>query len=210
MVAVLLSNLQLTSPTDVYRDLIIYTVAAVPSAFVCKYFLDLPALGRVGTTWTTTLFMAVSLIGFGIVCIVSTNSLPLPGEPFPNQTSLVIGSIVTSVLYNASQQVAATALWLLTPEMYRADYRTQMMGAGMALGRLTAMLAPLVSGALLTANTPYYNALPPFVAAGVLCIAACVCYLIPLETYPPAAENSWRRLAESVAQAKAFAEEYDP
>ncbi|KAI9023434.1 major facilitator superfamily domain-containing protein [Hyaloraphidium curvatum] len=196
--AVLLTNMGLTNESATYRDLVIYTVAAIPSAVVCRYMLDWPPLGRVGTIWTATLFMAASLAGFGAVAFEAAKNDP------SQHAALEAGSLATSVLFNVGWQISSTALWLYTPELYPTAHRTQLLGLAMSLGRFSSMLAPTMSGALLSADVWYRNALLPFVSAGILVFAAGICFALPLETLPEAAKLGLSRgVARSVTELEA-------
>lgn len=109
-VAVLMHNLGLQSEADVYRDLIIYTLAAIPTAFLARFLLDLPRTGRVGSMAWTTLGTSLALVGFGTVAWFASD----PVYAAANHAALVGGTLGTSVAYNMLLQVCLTALWLVS------------------------------------------------------------------------------------------------
>ncbi|KAI9022104.1 major facilitator superfamily domain-containing protein [Hyaloraphidium curvatum] len=193
MVAVMLSGLGLTDESDTYRDLIIYTVAAIPSAVVARYLLDWKHTGRVGALALGTELTGLSLLGFGIVAVSATYN-----ADGSRTGALRAGSIVTTVAFNATQQICMTALWLYTPELFRTAVRVQIFGAAMSLGRISSVIAPLISGSLLTINVAWRNAIPPFVSFVVLTVAAIIALFLPIETLPGAV--TWRRVMNVAAE----------
>ncbi|KAI9021799.1 major facilitator superfamily domain-containing protein [Hyaloraphidium curvatum] len=187
-VAVLMTNLGLQEESDVYRDLIIYTVAAIPTAFFARYLLDLPALGRVGSMSLATLGTSLALVGFGVTAYFASD----PAYAEANHTALVGGTLGTSVAYNMLLQICLTALWLYTPELFKSSYRTILYGCCMAFGRIGQVCAPLLAGAILSVRVPWNNALLPWVGSGLLFVAALVAFSLPLETLRTA--RTWRKV----------------
>jgi MFS family permease len=194
MVSVLVNNLHLGSDANTYRDLFIYSCAAIPTSWLAAWMLDHPKLGRVKTMGISAAFLGLATIAWGGVAVAAG----IQGEN-ANVDALAGASIACLVLYNAGLTVVMVSMWLYTPEVVIAKYRTVLLGFAMALGRVASLIAPLVAGLLLEVNSPINNSLPALVGGVIVLIAAGIAFALPIETRPTAGDqNASRMLLEAM------------
>ena len=124
--------------------------------------LGILAIGLL-TAWLSVTTTAALLMGFGFVAMVAF-SLNL-GQ---------IGALSTlAVCIGLGVNAAVIALYALVADAYPADIRTTAVGWAIGIGRLSAVLSPVIAGFLLDFGTQEATlylifALPMLVAAGLV------------------------------------------
>ena len=124
--------------------------------------LGILAIGLL-TAWLSVTTTAALLMGFGFVAMVAF-SLNL-GQ---------IGALSTlAVCIGLGVNAAVIALYALVADTYPADIRTTAVGWAIGIGRLSAVLSPVIAGFLLDFGTQEATlylmfALPMLVAAGLV------------------------------------------
>ncbi|BGP42491.1 hypothetical protein JCM10449v2_006496 [Rhodotorula kratochvilovae] len=113
------------------RDYVLYTVSGLPGSLLGAYLVE-TSLGRARTLAFATL--ATSAATFVFVCVSSRAGVVL--------SSMVV-SLAATLMY--------AVIYGLTPEIFPTSTRGTATGIASALSRLSGLLAPLLTGALLAA-----------------------------------------------------------
>ncbi|KAI8906498.1 major facilitator superfamily domain-containing protein [Powellomyces hirtus] len=147
------------TPTSIYLDCFIYASASIPASIAASYLIDHPRLGRRGTMGLSTLATAIALLTFTTV----------------DQRGAIL---VSSALINIMATISYASLYTYTPEVFPTDVRTTANGACSAVGRITGIIAPILSGLLFIVSPN----LPIYVSSIILCLAALCIHCLPTET----------------------------
>ena len=116
---------------ELYKEILIYSAAALPGVYCGARLIDSPLLGRKGTI---TIGCILMMLGFATFYFVRTET----------------GSVASSCAVNFASQMAYAALFCYTPEAYlEARIRGTAVGYASSIGRLGSLLAIATVGILL-------------------------------------------------------------
>ncbi|GET00545.1 MFS general substrate transporter [Rhizophagus clarus] len=143
---------------DVLQDYVVYSLCGVPGSLAGAWLIE-TFLGRIGTMSTATFGTAFSVFLFSAV---------------KSHSSEIISSAMVSFLATLNYAV----IYGYTPEVFESKVRGTACGIASAFGRVAGIIAPIVTGVLLSisVSVPLYVSALLFAAAGV-CIV-----LLPIET----------------------------
>lgn len=146
------------SRSAVYRDYFIYTLCSVPGAMVGTWLVE-TKLGRKGsmalTTWGSAGAMFIFVgVKSGVGITISSGVLNF------------LGTAMYAIVYS------------YTPEVFDARIRGSACGIASALGRVAGIIAPILTGLLLSLSI----AVPLWVSAAVFALAGGCMVLLPIET----------------------------
>jgi MFS family permease len=111
-----------------------------------------------GSRRATTLAVWFAGVMLGVLLLAATP----PGLALAGVAGLIAGTFISST---------PTALYALSSDFYAVEMRATGLGGVIGVGRIGAILGPLLVGALLTHgkdSAGVLMALPPFVAIGAL------------------------------------------
>ena len=142
------------SQTDGIFALTIYTLGGLVGALAIGYLST-----RIGLLNLLAAMFLITVIFLGLIVLIRPDSLKLM-----NSLVFVIGFAYTG---------ANTALYAVATQIYPAEIRATGLGWGIGLGRIGAIVSPVVAGFLVAAGWDMYSlflfiAIPPIVISGLL------------------------------------------
>ncbi|KAI5477168.1 MFS transporter [Pseudohyphozyma bogoriensis] len=144
--------------TESLREYVLYTISGVPGSFIGAYLIE-TRLGRRGTMAISTIVTTLSTFSF---VLVSTQT----------------GVVASMMACNISATLMYAVIYSYTPEVFPPGLRGTAGGIASALSRLGGIMAPILTGVLLSINT----SLPLYVSALFCAITAAAMILLPIET----------------------------
>ncbi|CAG8483346.1 8940_t:CDS:10 [Ambispora gerdemannii] len=134
---------------EVLRDYLIYSICGVPGSVVGAYLIE-SSLGRKGSMAIAT--FGTSLAVFLFITVRSS-------------TNIILSSATVSFLATLNYAV----IYGYTPEVFEVKMRGTACGISSAIGRIAGIIAPVVTGALLSVNIsiPLFLSAMLFGMAGV-------------------------------------------
>ncbi|KAJ9074884.1 hypothetical protein DSO57_1001871 [Entomophthora muscae] len=147
-----------TSSSEVYGSYLIYSLCGIPGSMIGSYLVE-TVLGRKGSMALSSVGSALALLGFAKANSSATITF-----------SSGIFSFLITILY--------AILYAYTPEVFDAKVRGTACGIASALGRIAGMIAPLVTGGLLSVSL----SLPNYLSAAMFLLVGACSILLPIET----------------------------
>ncbi|RKP11397.1 major facilitator superfamily domain-containing protein [Piptocephalis cylindrospora] len=149
------------SKEETYKDVMIYAACGLPGSFLSYYLISLSRIGRRGTFTILAWGASAALLTFSmlrshmgaIMCIGLTNLL-------------------------ATAIIATNGVYVT--EVFGIDVRATAAGIASACGRIGGMIAPFISGLLLT----HALAFPIWMASVAFLLVGIFALLLPIETCP--------------------------
>ncbi|KAM0747906.1 MFS general substrate transporter [Meredithblackwellia eburnea MCA 4105] len=140
------------------RDYVIYTTCSLPGPFLGAYLIE-TKLGRRSTMAISTLLTSLATFVF----------------VFVDSQSGVVGS---STVVSLAASLMYAVIYSYTPEVFPPSIRGTATGLASSFSRLAGIVAPLLTGVLLSINV----SLPLFVSAGFFFVGAACMWKLPIET----------------------------
>jgi len=147
-----------SSSSEIYGSYLIYSLCGIPGPLIGRYMVE-TSLGRKGSMAISMLGAALGLLGF----IVATSHYAI------TFSSGIISFLVT---------LAYAVIYAYTPEVFDAKVRGTACGIASALGRIAGIIAPLVTGGLLSVSL----SLPNYLSFGMFVMVGICMLLLPIET----------------------------
>ncbi|GAA99250.1 uncharacterized protein L969DRAFT_102623 [Mixia osmundae IAM 14324] len=144
--------------TESLQEYVIYTVAGCPGSIIGAYLIE-TRLGRRGSMALSTLMTA---LGTFIFVMVTSKA----------------GVVLSSMLVSLMATLMYAIIYGYTPEVFEARIRGTGCGIASALSRVAGIIAPLLTGLLLSLSV----SLPLFVSAGAFATATICMATLPFET----------------------------
>ncbi|KAJ2908921.1 hypothetical protein GGI21_002400, partial [Coemansia aciculifera] len=145
----------------VYRDSLIYAVSGIPGSIVGAWLVD-TRLGRIYSMALSTFISGLALVAFALTAKTHNTAL----------------TIVSSSMFGFMSTLMFAVIYAYTPEVFHPSVRGTACGMASALGRVSGIVAPLITGLLLGISTT----VPLYVSVGLLLIAAGCMIALPIET----------------------------
>ncbi|KAJ2379312.1 hypothetical protein IW150_000258 [Coemansia sp. RSA 2607] len=145
----------------VYRDSLIYAVSGIPGSIIGAWLVG-TRLGRIYSMALSTFISGLALIAFAMAAKSSNSAL----------------TIASSSVFGLMSTLMFAVIYAYTPEVFHPSVRGTACGMASALGRVSGIIAPLITGLLLEISTT----VPLYVSVGLLWIAACCMVGLPIET----------------------------
>jgi len=143
---------------DVLKDYVVYSLCGVPGSLAGAWLIE-TSLGRIGTMSIATFGTALSVFLFSAV---------------KSHYSEVISSAMVSFLATLNYAV----IYGYTPEVFESKVRGTACGIASAFGRVAGVIAPMVTGILLSISV----SVPLYVSALLFTISGVCMVLLPIET----------------------------
>jgi len=143
---------------DVLKDYVVYSLCGVPGSLAGAWLIE-TFLGRIGSMSTATFGTALSVFLFSAV---------------KSHSSEIISSAMVSFLATLNYAV----IYGYTPEVFESKVRGTACGIASAFGRVSGIIAPMVTGALLSISV----SVPLYVSAFLFSISGICMVLLPIET----------------------------
>lgn len=141
-----------------YRDYMIASAVPVIGPIIAMYLAD-SFLGRKYTMALSTYAVAASLFLF-------------------TKFTTGMGQLIVTCVAGVFQNIVYATLFVYAPEVFPTEVRGTGVGIASALGRLTGLFAPILTGTLI--DVGFY--LPLYVSAGFFIVTATLMALVPIET----------------------------
>ncbi|RIA86629.1 major facilitator superfamily domain-containing protein [Glomus cerebriforme] len=141
------------------KDFIIYTIWGVPGAIIASYLVE-SFLGRKGT-------MILGATGVSLSIFLFTNI-------HNHHYSIILFSMIIGCLKSINWAV----IYCYTPEVFETKIRGTACGISSVFARITGMVSPIITGALISLGVPA----PLYVTSFVYCILAILTFMLPIET----------------------------
>ncbi|GAA5988837.1 hypothetical protein JCM10908_006191 [Rhodotorula pacifica] len=122
-----------TTQEETLRDYVLYTVSGLPGSLFGAYLVETP-LGRAKTLAISTLATSAATVVF---VFVSTS----------------FGIVLSSMAVSFASTLMYAVIYGFTPEIFPVTMRGTASGIASALSRLSGIIAPLVTGILLSIST---------------------------------------------------------
>ncbi|KAJ2815527.1 hypothetical protein FBU31_006896 [Coemansia sp. 'formosensis'] len=145
----------------VYRDSLIYAVSGIPGSIVGAWMVD-TRLGRIYSMALSTFISGLALVAFALT--TKTHNAAL--------------TIISSSVFGFMSTLMFAVIYAYTPEVFHPSVRGTACGMASALGRVSGIVAPLITGLLLGIST----VVPLYVSVGLLWVAAGCMMALPIET----------------------------
>ncbi|KAJ2039147.1 hypothetical protein H4S03_001877 [Coemansia sp. S3946] len=145
----------------VYRDSLIYAVSGIPGSIVGAWMVD-TRLGRIYSMAISTFISGLALVAFALTAKTHNAAL----------------TILSSSVFGFMSTLMFAVIYAYTPEVFHPSVRGTACGMASALGRVSGIVAPLITGLLLGIST----VVPLYVSVGLLWIAAGCMIALPIET----------------------------
>ncbi|KAJ2744610.1 hypothetical protein GGI20_002825 [Coemansia sp. BCRC 34301] len=145
----------------VYRDSLIYAISGIPGSIVGAWMVD-TRLGRIHSMALSTFVSGVALVAFALTAKTHNAAL----------------TIISSSTFGFMSTLMFAVIYAYTPEVFHPSVRGTACGMASALGRVSGIVAPLITGLLLGISTT----VPLYVSVGLLWIAAGCMVALPIET----------------------------
>ncbi|PKK64041.1 MFS general substrate transporter [Rhizophagus irregularis] len=143
---------------DVLKDYVVYSLCGVPGSLAAAWLIE-TVLGRIGTMSIATFGTALSVFLFSVV---------------KSHSSEIISSAMVSFLATLNYAV----IYGYTPEVFESKVRGTACGIASAFGRVAGIIAPMVTGLLLSISV----SVPLYVSALLFTISGICMVLLPIET----------------------------
>ncbi|BGP56209.1 hypothetical protein JCM8202_002100 [Rhodotorula sphaerocarpa] len=124
---------QTTTPEETLRDYVFYTLSGLPGSLVGAWLIETP-LGRVKTLVFSTLATSAATVVFVFV-----------GSP--------AGIVLSSMAVSFASTLMYAVIYGFTPEIFPVTMRGTASGIASALSRLAGIVAPLLTGVLLSLSS---------------------------------------------------------
>ncbi|KAJ2471217.1 hypothetical protein GGI02_002412 [Coemansia sp. RSA 2322] len=145
----------------VYRDALIYAVSGIPGSIVGAWLVD-TRLGRIYSMALSTFISGLALVAFALTA----------------KTHNAAMTILSSSMFGFMSTLMFAVIYAYTPEVFHPSVRGTACGMASALGRVSGIVAPLITGLLLGISTT----VPLYVSVGLLGIASGCMIALPIET----------------------------
>ncbi|KAJ2832146.1 hypothetical protein GGI24_001333 [Coemansia furcata] len=145
----------------VYRDSLIYAVSGIPGSIVGAWMVD-TRLGRIYSMALSTFISGLALVAFALTAKTHNAAL----------------TIISSSVFGFMSTLMFAVIYAYTPEVFHPSVRGTACGMASALGRVSGIVAPLITGLLLGIST----VVPLYVSVGLLWVAAGCMMALPIET----------------------------
>ncbi|KAJ2691098.1 hypothetical protein GGH99_002497 [Coemansia sp. RSA 1285] len=145
----------------VYRDALIYAVSGVPGSIIGSWMVN-TRLGRIYSMALSTFVSGLALIAFAFSAKAHSSAL----------------TIVSSSVFGLMSTLMFAVIYAYTPEVFYPAVRGTACGTASAFGRVAGIIAPLITGLLLSISTT----VPLYVSVGLLWAAAGCMIALPIET----------------------------
>ncbi|KAJ2726771.1 hypothetical protein GGI07_000282 [Coemansia sp. Benny D115] len=145
----------------VYRDSLVYAISGIPGSIVGAWLVR-TRLGRIYSMALSTFVSGLALVAFAMAAKYGSPAL----------------TTVSSSVFGLMSTMMFAVIYAYTPEVFPAAVRGTACGMASALGRVSGIIAPLVTGLLLEASTT----VPLYVSVGLLWAAAVCMVALPIET----------------------------
>ncbi|KAJ1819865.1 hypothetical protein LPJ60_003534 [Coemansia sp. RSA 2675] len=145
----------------VYRDSLIYAISGIPGSIVGAWMVD-TRLGRIYSMALSTFISGLALVAFALTAKTHNAAL----------------TILSSSVFGFMSTLMFAVIYAYTPEVFHPSVRGTACGMASALGRVSGIVAPLITGLLLGIST----VVPLYVSVGLLWIAVGCMVLLPIET----------------------------
>ncbi|GAA5862448.1 hypothetical protein JCM3774_002521 [Rhodotorula dairenensis] len=122
-----------TTPEETLGYYVLYTISGLPGSLVGAYLVETP-LGRAKTLAISTLATSAATVVF---VFVSTS----------------VGIVISSMAVSFASTLMYAVIYGFTPEIFPVTMRGTASGIASALSRLSGIIAPLVTGILLSIST---------------------------------------------------------
>ncbi|CAG8719351.1 14217_t:CDS:2 [Cetraspora pellucida] len=143
---------------EVLKDYLIYSVCGIPGSLFGSFLIE-TILGRKGS-------MALATFGTSLAVFLFSTVRSRSGE--------VISSAMVSFLATLNYAV----IYGYTPEVFEVKLRGTACGISSALGRIAGIIAPIVTGILLSINI----SIPLYLSASLFALSGICMILLPIET----------------------------
>ncbi|KAI0243810.1 hypothetical protein L0F63_007406 [Massospora cicadina] len=120
------------SAGEIYANYLIYSLCGIPKS-IGSYLVE-TALGRKGSMASSAVGASLSLLGFA------------------NASSTGVITSATSGAFSFLITIVYAVLYAYTPEVFDTKVRGTASGVASALGRIAGVVAPLVTGGLLSVS----------------------------------------------------------
>ncbi|KAJ2550070.1 hypothetical protein GGH95_006134, partial [Coemansia sp. RSA 1836] len=145
----------------VYRDSLIYAISGIPGSIVGAWMVD-TRLGRIYSMALSTFISGLALVAFALTAKTHNAAL----------------TIISSSVFGFMSTLMFAVIYAYTPEVFHPSVRGTACGMASALGRVSGIVAPLITGLLLGISTT----VPLYVSVGLLWAAAGCMTALPIET----------------------------
>ncbi|KAJ1664621.1 hypothetical protein IW140_004014 [Coemansia sp. RSA 1813] len=145
----------------VYRDALIYAVSGVPGSIIGSWMVN-TRLGRIYSMALSTFVSGLALIAFAFSAKAHSSAL----------------TIASSSVFGLMSTLMFAVIYAYTPEVFYPAVRGTACGTASAFGRVAGIIAPLITGLLLSISTT----VPLYVSVGLLWAAAGCMIALPIET----------------------------
>ncbi|KAI0229217.1 hypothetical protein L0F63_004522 [Massospora cicadina] len=146
------------SAGEIYANYLIYSLCGIPGSMIGSYLVE-TALGRKGSMASSAVGASLSLLGFANAS--STGVITFTSGAF---------SFLITIVY--------AVLYAYTPEVFDTKVRGTASGVASALGRIAGVVAPLVTGGLLSVSLSLTN----YLSAAMFLVVGICTLLLPIET----------------------------
>ncbi|CAJ0752793.1 11877_t:CDS:2 [Entrophospora sp. SA101] len=146
------------SMKNVLKDYLIYSICGIPGSLLGTYFIE-TALGRRGTMSLATFGTAFAVFMFSIV---NTHS----------------GEVIFSAMFSLLATLNYAVIYGYTPEVFEAKLRGTACGISSAFGRIAGVIAPIITGILLSIGIT----IPLYVSSFLFLLSGICMVLLPIET----------------------------
>ncbi|KAJ2556605.1 hypothetical protein EV175_001890 [Coemansia sp. RSA 1933] len=145
----------------VYRDALIYAVSGVPGSIIGSWMVN-TRLGRIYSMALSTFVSGLALIAFAFSAKSHSSAL----------------TIASSSVFGLMSTLMFAVIYAYTPEVFNPAVRGTACGTASAFGRVAGIIAPLITGLLISISTT----VPLYVSVGLLWAAAGCMIALPIET----------------------------
>ncbi|KAI9226423.1 MAG: major facilitator superfamily domain-containing protein [Piptocephalis tieghemiana] len=146
---------------ETYKDCMIYAACGLPGAFLSYYLISFSRIGRRGTFTILALCASAALLTFSMV-------------------HSHVGAIMCIGLTNLLATAIIATNGVYVTEVFGIDVRATAAGIASACGRIGGMIAPVISGLLISQALAF----PIWLASASFLIVAILGLLLPIETCP--------------------------
>ncbi|RIA90268.1 major facilitator superfamily domain-containing protein [Glomus cerebriforme] len=143
---------------DVLKDYVVYSLCGVPGSLAAAWLIE-TYLGRIGTMSIATFGTALAVFLFSAV---------------KSHFNEVVSSAMVSFLATLNYAV----IYGYTPEVFESKIRGTACGIASAFGRVAGIIAPIITGILLSFSVT----VPLYVSAILFAISGVCMVLLPIET----------------------------
>ncbi|KAG9297703.1 hypothetical protein G9A89_011218 [Geosiphon pyriformis] len=147
-----------SSIKEALKDYLIYSICGVPGSLVGAFLIE-TGLGRKGT-------MAIATFGTSLSVFLFISVL--------TPTGMTVSSALVSFLATLNYAV----IYGYTPEVFESKLRGTACGISSAVGRISGIIAPVVTGGLLSISI----SVPLYVSAILFGISGVFMLMLPIET----------------------------